>query len=105
MLSDCVLRQFRACIIDLLGLGFRDLICMGCITFVYNPSQSRLPSFCAIPIFHFLICIYLSPHFLYLVSWVSMSKLFYISICISELYNLPSFVHVIIDYTNVHVLL
>ena len=53
ILSDCVVRQYRACVVDLLGLGIHVWCVL--LYYAYNPSQSCLPSFCAIPIFHFLI--------------------------------------------------
>ena len=53
ILSNRVVRQYRACVVDLLGLGIH--MCGVLLYYAYNPSRSCLPSFCAIPIFHFLI--------------------------------------------------
>ena len=54
ILSNRVVRQYRACVVDLLGLGIHVWCVL--LYYAYNPSRSCLPSFCAIPIlFHFLI--------------------------------------------------
>ena len=68
--------QYRACVVDLLGVGIRacvvDLLGVGIIMCgiycVYKQSRSCQLPFCASPIFHFEIgdfSIYLSPHFLW----------------------------------------
>ena len=49
--SNRVVRQYRACVVDLLG----SYVWCELLYYVYNPSQSCLPSFCAVPIFHLLI--------------------------------------------------
>ena len=50
ILSNRVVRQYRACVVDLLGLGIHVWCVL--LYYVYNPSRSCLPSFCANPIFH-----------------------------------------------------
>ena len=57
--------QYRACVVDLLGVG---IIMCGIYYCVYKQSRSCQLPFCASPIFHFEIgdfSVYLSPHFLW----------------------------------------
>ena len=47
-----MVRQYMACVIDLLGMGIKFWCIL--LHYVYKPFRSYLPTFCAIPIFHIL---------------------------------------------------
>ena len=49
------MRQYRAGVVDLLGLGIMCGVHEHVCHSVYKPSRSCLLPFCASPIFHFLI--------------------------------------------------
>ena len=53
MLSDNAVQQYRACAIDLLGLGIVCLIIL--LYYEYKPSQSCQLAFYAIPTLHIII--------------------------------------------------
>ena len=51
ILSNRVVRQYRTCVVDLLGLGI--YMCGVYYSIMCTTHPDLVPSFCAIPIFHF----------------------------------------------------